>query len=249
MLVSIGELLLDAPEGAEGQLRIDEAPGLGDSAGGPAAAFCTWAARLGEPARLLTWVAAGPGGDRLVEELEARGFEVRAVRGRDLAEAALEESWLEDAQVLHLPGASLLQEPLAAAARRALMHVRGRRGLAAVDLSTDHDLSTYGGARLAFELAKLRPDVLLAGESAARELGVPLEGLARLPVLMLGERGCEIFGRRVPAPPGAGAQGPAFAAALCSAYLDGAMPIEAAGRAMVYAAQAARRQGPAPPAH
>ncbi|HEX6489536.1 MAG TPA: hypothetical protein VF137_11795 [Candidatus Dormibacteraeota bacterium] len=146
-------------------------------------------------------------------------------------EQDLREEQLEDAWLLHLPGSSLFTEP----ARRAVEIVRRRNAMVAVDLAGS-DAPARDGAQLAFELAKLRPDILLATRRDAEALGVPLEGLSRLPVLLLGERGAELFGRRVPAPPGAGANPSAFAAALCSAYLDGAMPVEAAGRAMVYAA-------------
>ena len=237
MLVSIGEVVTAVE--SSGQLPFDAPLRLASRGGGVAAAFCTWAARLGEPARLVTAIPPGPAGDALVRDLEELGFSVRAVRDSALSAEGLDLEWLIDALVLHVPGSTLLREPGSGAARRALEFVRGRRGLVAVDLGED-DVAAYGGARLAFELAKLRPDVLLASSSAATALGAPPEGLARLPVLMLGERGCEIFGRRVPAPPGAAARGEAFAAALCSAYLEGAMPIEAAGRAMVYAAQASR---------
>ncbi len=155
---------------------------------------------------------------------ERLGEPVRLMTLDGLDDEVLAAAWL-----LHLPADFLFHE----AARRAVEIVRRRHALLAIDLTTP---AAAGGAKLAFELAKLRPEILIAHEESAAALGVPLEGLARLPVLLLGERGCQVFGRRVPAPPGAMANAAAFAAALCSAYLDGAMPVEAAGRAMVYAA-------------
>lgn len=158
---------------------------------------------------------------------ERLGEPVQLVAADAADERALEGAWL-----LHLPGDSLALESARAAADAA----RRLRVMLAIDLArTRRDLAA-SGARLAFDLAKLHPEILIAGEATAAVLGVPLEGLARLPVLLLGDRGCEIFGRRVPAPPGATGSSAAFAAALCSAYLDGAMPVEAAARAMVYAA-------------
>ena len=156
---------------------------------------------------------------------ERLGEPVRLVELEGVDEGALEGLWL-----LHLPAATLAH----ASARSATDIARRVRAIIAIDLA--RAAPETDGAKLAFELAKLRPEILIAGPESAAQLGIPLEGLARLPVLLLGERGCEIFGRRVPAPPGATANPAAFAAALCSAYLDGAMPVEAAGRAMVYAA-------------
>lgn len=156
---------------------------------------------------------------------ERLGEPVRLVPVDAVDDEALEGVWL-----LHLPAGTVVQHQ----ARTATDIARRLHAIIAIDLSgTD---PVVDGARLAFELAKLRPEILIAHPDSAAALGVPLEGLARLPVLLLGDRGCEIFGRRVPAPPGATANRAAFAAALCSAYLDGAMPVEAAGRAMVYAA-------------
>jgi hypothetical protein len=156
---------------------------------------------------------------------ERLGEPVRLVAAEALEDAALEGAWL-----LHLPGQILTLD----AARAAADTARRADVMVAVDLTGEAPQGD--GAALAFQLAKLQPEILIAGPDSAAVLGVPLEGLARLPVLLLGDRGCEIFGRRVPAPPGATANRAAFAAALCSAYLDGAMPVEAAGRAMVYAA-------------
>ena len=158
---------------------------------------------------------------------ERLGEPVRLVHPESVDTDALEGVWL-----LYLPATALAHS----AARTATEHVRSRRAMIAIDLAAAGDAPVSEGAKLAFELAKLRPEILIAHEAGAAMLGVPLEGLARMPVLLLGERGCEVFGRRIPAPPGAAANPAAFAAALCSAYLDGAMPVEAAGRAMVYAA-------------
>lgn len=165
------------------------------------AAFCAAAARLGEPARVIS------GAHELADES------------------------LQPVSLLHVPGAGLLTDD----AKQAIEIVRRHQAIVAVDLAGGEH-SHRDGARLAFELAKLQPEILLAAERDAEALDVPLEGLSRLPVLLLGDRGAELFGRRVPAPPGAIANTAAFAAALCSAYLEGAMPVEAAGRAMVYAA-------------
>jgi len=82
------------------------------------------------------------------------------------------------------------------------------------------------------------------------ELPVAAASLAGIPVVKLGARGCRVFDRRVPAPAvevvdGTGA-GDAFAAAFCAAYLDGATPLEAAGRAVLVSARAVTRLGARP---
>lgn len=142
----------------------------------------------------------------------------------------LDENGAPDTIVLlHVNGAAWRRE----GTRQALDAARSRNALLAIDLA---DLEAEPDARLAFDLAVLRPDILLVRPEQEAALGAPLEGLAKLPILLLGERGVRLFGRRVPAPPGAEADRDAFVAALCSAYLDGAMPVEAAARAMVFAA-------------
>ena len=74
--------------------------------------------------------------------------------------------------------------------------------------------------------------------------------MAKVPVVKLGTRGARVFGRRVPASRvdavDATGAGDAFAAAFCSAYLDGATPLEAAGRAVLVGAFAVTRMGARP---
>jgi len=132
----------------------------------------------------------------------------------------LEETWFHDVHLIHVPAYSLFVEPLAAATRAAITVVRERGGMRGVDLSSVAGLREYGPARMAYVLARLKPEVLFATKAEAETIGVPLEHLAQVPVVKLGPAGCMVFGRHVEAPrvevvDSTGA-GDAFAAAFCA---------------------------------
>jgi sugar/nucleoside kinase (ribokinase family) len=278
VIASIGSLVLDVTVAPEGQLRVDDDQDASISlaGGGQAANFCAWGVALGEKARLITRVGDDAAGRRIVDEIESAGVEVRAVTGDEPTGAVvvlvgragertfarqqgaanglrpddLDETWLEGVDLLHVPGYSLFAEPIASTARRAVDLVHSHGALVSIDLSSAAGVRDYGPARLAIDLAMLRPELLFASEAEAKELDAPLEGLAKVPIVKLGSRGCRVFERRVPAvrvdevdPTGAG---DAFAAAFCSAYLDGATPLEAAGRAVLVGAAAVSKRGARP---
>jgi len=245
--------------------------------GGQAANFCAWASSLGEPARLITRVGDDEAGRGLVAELVAAGVEVACPppagptgaiavlvgrdgrrtfarqqgAGRGLRAEDVDPAWLAGVRLLHVSAYALYGEPAAGAARQAAELARAGGALLSVDLSSAADLRTFGPDRMAGELARLAPELLFATEAEAAELAAPLADLAKVPVVKLGARGCRVFGRRVPAPAvdavdGTGA-GDAFAAAFCAAYLEGATPVEAAGRAVLVAARAVTTLGARPP--
>jgi sugar/nucleoside kinase (ribokinase family) len=128
--------------------------------------------------------------------------------------------------------------------------VREHNGLLSIDLSSVAGLKEYGAARFAAGLAGLKPDLLFATAAESETLGVPMEGLAKIPVVKLGSDGCRVAGRDIRAPKvkevdSTGA-GDALAAAFCVSYLDGATPIEAGERAVVVASGAVTRAGARP---
>jgi sugar/nucleoside kinase (ribokinase family) len=278
MILSIGELVLDVTIVPESELRPDDdrAASIRIGGGGQAANFCAWAAALGEPVRLVTKVGDDESGRRLVSEIQAGGVEVCAVWGAEptgaiavllgpngertmatqrgasvsLRPEDMRQEWFAGVDLVHIPAYSLFREPLAAAVRTAIDRVRDRGGVVSIDLSSVAGLSEYGPARMAYDLARLRPELLFATVPEARTLAVPLEGLAKVPVLKLGAGGCRVFGRTIPAPVVAAVDatgaGDALAAAFCASYLDGATPIEAAGRAVLVAAGAVARVGARP---
>src|SRR5207244_2110502 len=90
--------------------------------------------------------------------------------------------------------------PIASATRAAIGVVRDAGGMLAVDLSSAAGLRAYGPSRMAYVLARLKPEVLFATEAESSTLAVPLQSLAQVPVLKLGPAGCRVFGHIIPAP-------------------------------------------------
>jgi sugar/nucleoside kinase (ribokinase family) len=140
-------------------------------------------------------------------------------------------------QLLHLEARTLLAGPEAAALRAALDTAREHGALISIDLGSPEWITANGSSRTAYHLATIRPDVLFAGRLSAAELATPLEGIASVPVLMLGSEGCSVYGRRLLAPVGSELDEVALAAAFCVAFVEGAAPVEAAGRAVLVAAR------------
>ena len=263
MIVSIGDLVQDIGIVLEGALvPDDDTPAtITLSGGGQAANFCAWCAAIGEAVRLVTRVGDDETGRRLVADLESRGVDVRAVwaaeptgaiavlidsagrrtmatqRGASVGLSAsdLEEEWFGDAGLLHVPAYSLFLEPIASATRAAIRVVREAGGMLAVDLSSAAGLRAYGPSRMAYVLARMKPEVLFATKSEADTLAVPLESLAQVPVLKLGAAGVRVFGRDIAAPQVQAVDptgaGDAFAAAYLEERSRGVEPRRAAERA------------------
>jgi sugar/nucleoside kinase (ribokinase family) len=278
MILSIGDLVLDITIVPEGRLRPDDdnPAVIRVGGGGQAANYCAWAAALGSPVRLVTRVGDDDRGRRLVTELEAVGVEVFAVWGAEptgmiavlvgpsgertmatqrgasagLRPNDLRKPWFHGVNLIHVPAYSLFTEPLASAAHVAIDLVRSGNGLLSIDLSSAANLREYGGTRFADDLARLQPDLLFATKAESETLGVPMEKLAKVPVLKLGMDGCQVAGRHIRAPQveevDATGAGDALAAAFCVSYLDGASPVDAAERAVVIASGAVTRAGARP---
>lgn len=278
VILSIGDLLLDITIVPDGPLRPDDdrPASIGLGGGGQAANFCAWTAALGEPVRLITRVGDDERGRRLVSDLEARGVEVCAVwaaeptgaiavlvapdgqrsmaseRGASvgLRPDDLLETWFGGVKLIHVPAYSLFVDPLGMATRAAIGFIREAGGMLSIDLSSVAGIKEYGAAKMAYDLARLQPELLFGTAGEASTIGVALEQLAQVPVIKLGSAGCSVFGRRIPAPEvqhvDATGAGDAFAAAFCAAWLHGAAPIEAAERAVIVASGAVTRAGARP---
>jgi ribokinase len=278
MILSIGDLLLDITIVTDGPLRPDDdRPAKIDlGGGGQAANFCSWTAALGEPVRLITRVGDDERGRQLVAELESHGVEVCATwaseptgaiavlvgpeGGRAMATQRgasvglrpddLQEQWFAGVELIHVPAYSLFVDPLGEAARAAISLVRDAGGMLSIDLSSVAGIQEYGPARMAYDLARLKPELLFGTTAEMEMVGVGPEHLAQVPVIKLGAAGCSVFGRQIPAPAvqhvDATGAGDAFAAAFCTAWIHGATPVEAAERAVIVASEAVTRTGARP---
>lgn len=139
------------------------------------------------------------------------------------------------AVLVYLRAALVLDGPRKAAFRATVEAARRDGALVAVELNDSAWIRGRGGPQSAYELAAIHPDILFASGEAAAELGVPLEGIASIPVTRLDSGGCSVHGRRLLAP-GPDRDSDALAATFCVAFVDGMAPVEAAGRAVLVAA-------------
>jgi sugar/nucleoside kinase (ribokinase family) len=161
---------------------------------------------------------------------------VRRLGGEATPAAPTRRGGWAGAELLYLEAALLLESPRREAFNTTVQAARRDGALIVLVLDDAAWIRRRGGPQTAYDLAAIRPDVLFTSTPAAAELGVPLEGLAGVPVVELEGGGCSVFGRRIPAPSAAHDFG-ALAAAFCVAFVEGATPVEAAGRAVLVAAQ------------
>ena len=139
------------------------------------------------------------------------------------------------ALLLYLQAVLLFESHRKAEFRNAADRARRDGALIALELGDPEWMRRRGGPHAAYELAGIRPDILFASGAAAAELGVPLEGVASIPVIRLDSGGCSVHGVRVFSP-ATDHDGDALAATFCVAFVEGAAPVEAAGRAVLVAA-------------
>ena len=162
---------------------------------------------------------------------------VRRLGGEATPAAPTRRGGWAGAELLYLDAALLLESPRREAFNTTVQAARREGALIALVLDGAAWVRRRSGPQTAYELAAIRPDILFTSTPAAVELGVPLEGLAGVPVVALEGGGCSVFGGRLPAPSAAHDFGAALAAAFCVAFVEGATPVEAAGRAVLVAAQ------------
>lgn len=193
-------------------------------AGGSAANTARMVARLGGVAVFIGSVGRDRWGRALEAELRRSAVTVRAVhvdaptariavlvepggersfvteRGAAdrLTAADMRPSWFGDAAALHLPAYSLLNEPLAAAAARAVELARDAGAIVSVDLASVHPLVAAGRAAAWRRIGDVRPDLLFANEAEAAALcgSRPFPHLLELaPIVVVkeGPAGCRVL--------------------------------------------------------
>jgi len=140
------------------------------------------------------------------------------------------------AALVYLQAQLLFDSPRKAEFRVTVDAARRDGALLALELGTVGWIREHGGPQAAYELAGMRPDILFASEAAASELAVPLEGIASVPVIRLESGGCSVHGRHLLSPTSV-LDAAALGATFCVALMGGEAPVEAAGRAVLVAAQ------------
>jgi sugar/nucleoside kinase (ribokinase family) len=147
--------------------------------------------------------------------------------GPGLAAPLLRPEWLDGCEWLHLPGYSLLADPVSGAALAAAR----RAPRLSVDLSSTAAIQAYGARRFAEMIGRLRPDVVFGNEAEAALVG-ELPGCEL--VVKLGARGVRAAGRLFPALPTRPVDATGAGDAFAAGYLVGGMALglEAAARAV-----------------
>jgi len=229
-------------------------------AGGQAANVAAWIVALGGRARLITAQAADPAGRMVAGELASRGVELagpvlpgrtgvvvslsdagrfrsmltdRGV-GTQLQAAHLKDEWFTGCTRLHLPGYSLLREPVQGAALAAARRLPGP----SVDLSSTSALRDYGVDRFRALLAGLRPQAVFGTEEEADLVGeVPGAKM----VVKLGPRGVCADGVTHAAAPVTAVDATGAGDAFAAGYLLGGVSLGLAA-----AARAVARMGAMP---
>ena len=211
LVCTLGDALLDVVVRLDGPIAPDtDAYGTSRvGAGGQAANVAAWVSALGGSGRFVGKRARDAPGRIVEEELQARGVELLGpvVDGRtgtvvsiatpdgrrsmlsdrgvspQLHPDELDDAWFHGCDWLHLPGYSLVREPIAAAAGRAAE----RAVRVSVDASSTAAVEAFGTDAFVERVAALGPATVFANEDEAALLGeLEVETL----VVKRGKRGC-----------------------------------------------------------
>lgn len=213
VVCSIGDLLLDVIVRLDGPVAADTDTYGRTSvgAGGQAANVAAWVSALGGRGRFVGKRARDAAGRVVAEELVARGVElvgpeVESGTGTvvsiatpdgarsmlsdrgvavELDAADVDEAWVVDSDWVHVPGYSLVREPLASATARAARAA----ARVSVDASSTAAIAELGASRFRDAVRELAPEVVFANEAEAELLG-EVEGAAL--VVKRGAAGCRV---------------------------------------------------------
>jgi sugar/nucleoside kinase (ribokinase family) len=221
-ILVIGDLMLDVVLAPAAPLEpASDVPGtVRLRPGGSAAATARWLGRLGARVQLVTAIGRDSIGPILVDAVRRDRVQVRAVRpsGRRtgrigiivgpggersfvadrgaadaLEAAALQASWFDRLDAVHLPLYSLLTEPLGSAGRRAVELGRSAGAAVTLDLASSRPLLTRGRDAVQQLVRHVAPDVLFAtyAEAVALLGDGRLEGLLAYAPIAIVKRGIE----------------------------------------------------------
>ncbi|HSO29113.1 MAG TPA: carbohydrate kinase family protein [Candidatus Sulfomarinibacteraceae bacterium] len=225
----LGDLVLDLVLAPDRPIETGtDVPGsVGLRQGGSAANTARWLARLGVDTQLVCAVGRDGAGRSLVAQVARDGVRVRPARiagqrtGRigllvaatgersfvadrraalALAPDHLRPEWFTGLDLVHVPGYSLMGEPIASAARAAVGLARAWNAQVSSDLSSIGPLLS-SGRRAAVELvASISPDILFATETEAqaflgRDAADGMVEHASIAVIKRGSRGARVIAR------------------------------------------------------
>jgi ribokinase len=250
----LGDAHLDVVVSARGPVaeETDTPARTSVGVGGQAANVAAWVAELGGRARLIAARGTDLAGQLVAGELTRRAVELvgPVIEGRtgvvvsladgaarsmltdrgvgpELAAGLLQPDWLDGCDWLHLPGYSLVAEPVAGAALAAA----GRAPRLSIDLSSTAALRAYGAGRFGELIERLGPDVVFGNEAEAALVG-DLPGTEL--VVKLGPRGVRVAGTVFPALPTRPVDATGAGDAFAAGYLVGGIELglRAAARAV-----------------
>lgn len=221
-VVVLGDLMLDVVLAPARALETGtDVPGtVALRQGGSAANTARWLARLDVGTTLVAAVGRDAAGRALVADLRRDGVVVRSahvagartgrigvlvapggersfVADRGAADRLppehLRAEWFRDVGAVHMPVYSLLAEPLAAAARRAIELARAANALVSVDLASTGPLLAVGRRAAGELVAAAGTSILFATEAEARAMlgAQPVERLLRLAPIAVVKRGAK----------------------------------------------------------
>ncbi|MDQ1426000.1 MAG: hypothetical protein QOD72_3498 [Acidimicrobiaceae bacterium] len=191
MLCAVGDLVEDVVVRVNQSIRpgTDTTATIERRPGGSAASVAREAARFG-PARFIGRVGDDAAGVALVAGLLHDSVDARVQRaGRTGTIVVLvdesgertmfpdrgactelddvDDGWLTDVDVLHLPSYSIFSEPIGATCSHLVAVVRRAGGRVSIDASSTGVLADVGVAEASRRFAELRPDVLFANSDEA----------------------------------------------------------------------------------
>jgi sugar/nucleoside kinase (ribokinase family) len=202
-VVTLGDLLLDVVVRLEAPYAADDdvPAAIALVPGGQAANVAAWVRWLGADARLVARRGGDAAGRLLASELEQRGVELagpviagertgsvvalvapdgtrtlasdRGAAG-GLGPDEVDGRMVEDADVLHVAGYTILRAPGHAAALRLAEAARRYGARVTVDLSTARGIAELGRDEMRRRVSALAPDVVFANEAEADAIGAPL---------------------------------------------------------------------------